>query len=127
MKHDRFTLKAREAIGDAQRMSGSRGNPEIRPQHLLLVLLSQGKGVVQSLLKHVEVPLDRLQQEAAQLVDALPKVSGGTQAKHSRQMQKLVQEADNVARELGDSHIATEVIFLAIERVNDPKFTGARN
>ena len=119
MKFDRFTVKAREAISDSQNLAGRQGNPEIRPQHLLLVLLGQEKGVIQSLLRHVEAPIDRLQQEAAQLVEALPGVAGGDKAKLSRQMRSLVEKADKIARELGDSHVATEVLFLAIEAVKD--------
>ena len=119
MKFDRFTVKAREAISDSQNLAGQQGNPAIRPQHLLLILLGQEKGVISSLLRHVEAPIDRLQQEAAQLVDGLPKVSGGDKAKISRQLRDVIDEADKVARELGDSHIATEVLFLAIERIKD--------
>ena len=51
MKFERFTVKAREAIADAQALAGKLGNPEIRPHHLLTVLLTQDKGVVESLVK----------------------------------------------------------------------------
>ena len=80
MKFDRFTVKSREAIADAQALAGKHGNPEIRPQHLLLVLLTQDKGVVASLLRHVEVDAIALAREAAVLVDNLPKVTGSAQA-----------------------------------------------
>ena len=75
--------------------------------------------MIASLLRHVEAPIERLQQEAAQLVDGLPNVSGGDKAKVSRQLRDVIDQADTVARELGDSHIATEVLFLAIERIKD--------
>jgi hypothetical protein len=39
MRFERFTVKAREAIADAQNLAGKKGNPEIRPHQLLLVLL----------------------------------------------------------------------------------------
>jgi ATP-dependent Clp protease ATP-binding subunit ClpB len=119
MQFDRFTVKAREAISDAQNLAGKQGNPQIRPQHLLMVLLTQDKGVVGSLLKHVGVRSDQIQREAAVLLDQLPRVSGGTQAPLSPQLRSVIDEADKVARELGDTHIASEVLFLAIERVDD--------
>ena len=53
MKHDQFTIKAREAIADAQRLAGEKGNPEIRPQHLLFTLLDQKKGVVENLIRQL--------------------------------------------------------------------------
>ena len=40
MKLDRFTVKSREAISDAQALCGKNGNPEIRPHHLMMVLLT---------------------------------------------------------------------------------------
>ena len=45
MKFERFTVKAREVISDAQALAGKFGNPEIRPQHFLMVLLPGFCGV----------------------------------------------------------------------------------
>ena len=119
MKFERFTVKAREAIADAQTLAGKQGNPEIRPQHLLLVLLTQDKGVVASLLSHIEADVQALTREAAALVDKLPNVSGAAQARVSAQLQKVFSAADEISRQLGDSHVATEVLLLAIEAVDD--------
>ncbi|HNF59836.1 MAG TPA: Clp protease N-terminal domain-containing protein, partial [Elusimicrobiota bacterium] len=76
MKLDRFTVKSREAISDAQQLCGKNGNPEIRPHHLMMVLLTQKEGVVGSLLRHLEVDIGALTREAARILDKLPKVSG---------------------------------------------------
>lgn len=119
MRFERFTVKAREAIADAQNLAGKKGNPEIRPHQLLLVLLTQNQGVVASLLQHIEADVSALTREAAVLVDGLPTVSGGAQARVSSQLQKVFDEADAIAHSLGDSHIATEVLFLAINEVDD--------
>ena len=97
MRFDRFTVKAREAIADAQGLAGKQGNPEIRPQHLLLVLLTQERGVVASLLQHIEADVAALAREAAVLVDNLPAVSGGAQARVSNQLQKVFDAADGIA------------------------------
>jgi ATP-dependent Clp protease ATP-binding subunit ClpB len=119
MRFDRFTVKAREVISDAQGLAGKKGNPEIRPQHLLLVLLTQNRGVVGSLLQHIETDVPALTREAAVLVDNLPTVSGGAQSRVSSQLQKVFDEADSIANGLGDSHVATEVLLLAINHVDD--------
>ena len=119
MRFERFTVKSREAIADAQGLAGKYGNPEIRPQHLLLVLLTQDQGVVASLLQHIEADVAALSREAAKLVDDLPNVSGGAQARVSNQLQTVFNEADDLAKALGDSHIATEVLFIAINMVDD--------
>ena len=119
MKYDRFTVKAREAISDAQNLAGKLGNPEIRPHHLLMTLLEQDKGVVGSLIKHVGIPLDQFRREAASLLDQLPKVSGQARANLSRQTRDVIDAADKMARELGDTHVASEILFIGLGEVND--------
>ena len=119
MKFERFTVKSREAIADSQALAGRLGNPEIRPQHLLSVLLDQDKGVVPSLIRHVGVDMDLFRRDAAKLLDELPKISGGSQARLAKSFNKLLEQAESIARELGDSHISSEVLFLSVEAVND--------
>ena len=119
MKFERFTVKSREAIADAQALAGQLGNPEIRPQHLLSVLLDQEKGVVPSLIKHVGVDMNLFRRDAAKLLDELPKISGGSQARLSRSFNQLLAHAEKVAKELGDTHISSEVLFIAIEDIDD--------
>jgi ATP-dependent Clp protease ATP-binding subunit ClpB len=119
MKYDRFTVKSREALLDAQNLAGKVGNPELRPQHLLVSLLQQDKGVVSSLLRHVGIDIDQFRREAAQLLDKLPSTSGSNKVRMSSQANKVTDSADQIARELGDTHVASEILFLAIERVKD--------
>ncbi len=114
MKFERFTVKAREAISDAQNMAGKMGNPEIRPQHLLLVLLTQEKGVAPSILSQIGVDVPGLSRAAAKLVDELPKVSGGAQAGLARSFQAALDSADKEARALGDSHVSTELFLVGL-------------
>ncbi len=119
MKFERFTVKAREVIADAQALSGKFGNPEIRPHHFLMVLLTQEKGIAPTLLSQIGVDVQGLTREAAKLVDELPKVSGGTQAQLSRAAQQVLDIADREAKTLGDTHIATELLLLGIAEVKD--------
>ncbi|MEL6349344.1 MAG: AAA family ATPase, partial [Myxococcota bacterium] len=119
MKYDRFTVKSREALLDAQNLAGKMGNPELRPHHLLMTLLQQDKGVVPSLLRHVGVDINQLRREAGALLDQLSKTSGSNKVRMASQTDKLIEAADGIAREMGDSHVASETLFVALERVND--------
>ena len=94
MNFERFTVKAREAISDAQNLSGKFGNPEIRPQHLLAVLLTQEKGVVANLISQIGADVGGLTRAAAKLVEDLPKVSGGSKAGLSATLNKVIEVAD---------------------------------
>ena len=119
MQFEKFTVKAREAIAESQRLAGRLGNPEIRPQHLLVVLLTQDAGVVPNVLSVVGVDVARLTQEGSVLVDQLSNVSGSAQARLSTTFRQVLDEAESVSRELGDSHIATEMFLLGLEAVAD--------
>ena len=45
MQADRFTIKTQEALAAAQRLAEERANPQLAPEHLLIVLLEQEGGV----------------------------------------------------------------------------------
>jgi len=55
-------------------------------------------------------------ENAGLLVDSYSKVSGGTKAALSRDFKSVLDTADQDANRLGDSHISTEVMFLATSR-----------
>ena len=57
MTPDKFTLKTNEALQSAQSLANELGNPEIRPEHVALVLVEQKDGVVPALLKQMAVIL----------------------------------------------------------------------
>jgi ATP-dependent Clp protease ATP-binding subunit ClpB len=119
MKFDRFTVKAREVISDAQQLAGKFGNPEVRPHHLLMVLLTQEKGVVPNLLSQIGVDVQGLTRKTAELVDELPKVHGGAQAQLSAYAREALEVADKEAKTLGDTHVATELLLLGVVSVKD--------
>jgi len=114
MKFEKFTVKSREAIADAQNLAGRLGNPEIRPGHLLLTLLQQDKGVVPSILQTIGVKPDLVMAEAAKIVDGYSKVSGGSKAAISRDLQAVLDTAERETQKLGDSHVSTEVLLVGI-------------
>ncbi len=119
MAFEKFTVKAVEAIAEAQRIAGRMGNPEIRPAHLLLALLDQDKGVVPTVLQRVGADVDQLRRESAQLVDQLPKVSGSTKAGLSRQLQAALEHAERVSKRFKDTHVPSEMLLLGIEHAKD--------
>ena len=114
MKFETFTVKAREAISDAQQMAGRLGNPEIRPGHLLAAILAQDAGIVPTIISHCGVSNESIENEVAQIIDAYSKVSGGNKAALSRDLETVLAAGAAEAKRFGDSHVSTEVLFLAI-------------
>ena len=112
MKFEKFTVKAREAIADAQRMAGRLGNPEIRPGHLLGALLTQEGGAVPSVIEKVGRDVSTLEGETAQIIDSYSKVAGGSKAQLSREFNTAIDVAERESRKLGDSHVSTELFLV---------------
>ena len=116
MAYEKFTVKAVEAIAEAQRIAGRLGNPEIRPAHLLMALLDQDKGVVPNIVARVGTDPRQLQQGAAQIVDQISKVSGGAKAGMSRELQAALDHAEKTSRRYKDTHVASEMLLLGLEK-----------
>ncbi|MEZ4316746.1 MAG: ATP-dependent chaperone ClpB [Myxococcota bacterium] len=114
MKFEKYTVKAREAIADAQRMAGRLGNPEIRSGHLLGALLTQEGGVVPSVIEKVGRDPGVIEGEVAQIIDSYSKVSGGSKAQVSRDFQASLDAGEREATKLGDSHVSSEMFLVGI-------------
>jgi ATP-dependent Clp protease ATP-binding subunit ClpB len=119
MAFEKFTVKAVESIADAQRLAARIGNPEIRPAHLFLELLEQDKGIVPNLLRKIGADPSLLSQQCAQLVDGLPKISGGGKIGMSKQLNRVLEVAEKESRKRKDSHVPTEMLLLGLEACKD--------
>jgi len=125
MRYDKLTIKSQEALSEAQSLATSRGHAEIRPAHLLRALLAQPEGSTVPVLQKLGVPLDPLQAEIEQLLEASPKVSGGAQPQLSRATARLLEAAFGEAEQLKDEYVSTEHLLLAIVAEKDDPAAAA--
>ena len=114
MDYADYTIKAREAFNDSQRLAAKRGNPEIRPGHMLVILLEQEGGIVGTVIEALGVKVPHLLAEAAKVVQGYSKVSGGGQIPISREFEAMTQSAEKYSKEVGDTHVPTESLFFGI-------------
>ena len=121
---ERLTVKAGEALRDAQGMASQRGNPNVNDAHLFLALLNQDEGIVVPVLQKSGVNVTELRQEVEREVDKLPTQSGASgQSMGSHELNDALDRADFLAKELGDSHVSTEHMLVGLV---DAKGTTAR-
>jgi ATP-dependent Clp protease ATP-binding subunit ClpB len=66
------TTKTQAALTSALQAATAAGNPEIRPAHLLLALLTQNDGIAAPLLEAVGVEPATIRAEAQRIVDRPP-------------------------------------------------------
>jgi ATP-dependent Clp protease ATP-binding subunit ClpB len=115
MRFDQLTIKAQEAIQEAQRDARARGNAELTPDHVLLALLRQNEGVVVPILQKLGANAEGLASELEDELDRRPKVSGASaDAASSRELTKVLDRAFEIAREFGDEYVSTEHLLMAL-------------
>jgi len=115
MRFDQLTIKAQEAVQEAQRDARARGNAELSTDHLLLALLSQSDGVVAPILKKLGVDPEALAGEIEADLEKRPKVTGASaDAALSADLNRVFDRAFESAKDFGDEYVSTEHFLLAL-------------
>ena len=111
-----FTTKAQDALGAAIRQAAADGHSEVTPAHLLHTLLAQGEGIAVSLLDTVGVNRPALDADVRAALSGLPSASGASigQPTLSRAMHAVLQAAQDLANQRGDSYVSTEHLLIGI-------------
>ena len=115
MDLNRFTEMAREALLQAQSLVGEHSHGQIEGEHLLLALLRQSDGVVPMIVQGLGLQASMLAQQLEGELDRKPKVYGGTaQVGLSRELEKTLDQAIKIARDMHDDFVSTEHLMLAL-------------
>jgi len=120
-----FTLKAQEAIQSAHDIALDNNHQYVDIPHLTLALLEQEDGVVEALLKKMDVKINKIKEEIFELIKKLPTIKttrdGGVADLYiTVQLQKVLFEATREAKKLKDEFVSTEHIFLSILKTLSP-------
>ncbi|HET9298632.1 MAG TPA: ATP-dependent chaperone ClpB [Candidatus Polarisedimenticolaceae bacterium] len=111
-----FTIKAREALQEAQTAAAAAGHPEVRPLHLLRAMVLQKDGIVRPLLDRLGVSPDAVGAAAEREIGKTGRVQGGAEPQLSRSLVELLRTAESVASEFQDEYVSTEHLLLAMSR-----------
>jgi ATP-dependent Clp protease ATP-binding subunit ClpB len=113
MRLDQFTVKAQDAITSGQTEAEKRDHPEVTPEHLLKMLLTQEGGVVPAALGKMGLNTAAILQDVSQVLDALPRTQGA--ATHlSPKLDAVLKGALREAEVLKDQYVSTEHLLLAL-------------
>lgn len=114
MNFNKLTLKAQEAVQNAQQIGADNENQAIEPVHVLAAMLQDSEGVVMPVLTKVGVNAEFIRQKTDDLVRGLPKVQGFGGTHLSNDTQRLMQDAFKEASGLSDEYVSTEHLLLAM-------------
>ena len=118
MNINRFTQKSVESINNSQKIAMDHGNQALEQVHLLLSLLQVEDSLIAKLLQKMGIPQDSFTRAVEERINALPKVSGGQQY-FSQDANKVVMNAEDHAKAMGDESVSVEHIFLALLKDGD--------
>ncbi|HTE32384.1 MAG TPA: ATP-dependent Clp protease ATP-binding subunit, partial [Chryseolinea sp.] len=120
MNLNNFTIKAQEAVAQAQQVAFNNSNPNIETEHLLKALLSNEDSPIEFLLKKNNVNVNFVDTRIDESIAKLPKVDGASPAQAiSRDMNTVMLKAGNVLKQFGDEFVSVEHLLLAILGIND--------
>ena len=114
MKFDKLTIKAQEALAEAQSLAQERNNQVIDIPHIMIALLTED-GIPGQVIAKLGTNLNVVRGLAQDEVNKLPKVQGDSdQVYLSRELNKAFKTAEKEAKSLGDEYLSTEHLLLGV-------------
>jgi len=114
---NKFTIRAQEALQNAQDVASQRNHSELKPLHLLLALIEDSQSLVQPILIRSGVNLEALHEEVQKQIDRIPRiVSAGAlgQLYLSQEVMRVLDQAGKIASQQKDEFISCEHLLLAL-------------
>lgn len=114
MNFNKLTIKASEAIQEANSLCINRGNNEITTEHLFFAMLEQADGYLPLILKKMGKNIEQIKAETIVLLDKLPRIQGTNQIGLSNELNRILEQSEREMKELWDAYITTEHFLLTI-------------
>ena len=114
MNINKFTQKSMEAVQNCEKLAYEYGNQQIDQPHLLYSLLALEDSLIMKLITKMGIQGDMFKNEAKQAIEKLTKVSGGGQLYISNDLNKVLINAEDEAKSMGDEYVSVEHLFLAL-------------
>lgn len=119
MNLNQFTVKSQEAIQKAMQIALEYGHQSIEPSHLLEGIFQVDDTISPFLLKKAEADYKRIREKNLELLESQSKVEGANQYL-SQSASKVVLEAPNIAKKMGDEYATLEHLWLGLIEVSSP-------
>ncbi len=120
MDLSKFTVKAQEALRNAQGVAGERGHQQIDALHLLAALVREEDGIVASILDHLGLDKMALIERTSIAINRLPRIVGDLpfgQVYITQDLGRVLDTAAKEAKNMTDEFISTEHLLLSLTDV----------
>ena len=109
---ERFTEKAVNAVSESQRFAKELKSAEVCPEHLLLALVSEAKGVSLKLFRMYNVTIEAVQEEVLAVVTPSIRVQENIPFSHN--FKDILKRTLDLASKSGNQNILFEHLFLSV-------------
>ena len=118
----RFTVKAQEALQNAQDIVSRNNHGELKAIHLLVALLDDETSLVRPMLTRSNVNIAELERSLELALEHLPKIFASdagnvSQLYLSHELMRILDQAADIARRQKDDFISCEHLILAVMEV----------
>ncbi|OGY58281.1 MAG: ATP-dependent chaperone ClpB [Candidatus Colwellbacteria bacterium RIFCSPHIGHO2_12_FULL_43_12] len=120
---NRFTIKAQEALQNAQDLATAQNHGEFRALHLLSALINDQSSLVVPMVRGAGANIEVLDRELNNELKKLPKVFSANavgQLYLSQEVMKIIDRAAKVASANRDEFISCEHLLLSILDIDSP-------
>ncbi len=114
MNISKFTQKSVEAVQNCEKLAYEYGNQHIDQEHLLVSLLKLDDSLILKLITKMGISGEQFADEAEAALKKLPKVSGGGQVYLTQDLNKVLIDAEDEAKAMGDEYVSVEHLFLCL-------------
>lgn len=114
MNLEKFTQKAIEVIQEAQNMALKNSSPQISEKHLAYAMMIDSDSLIFRLINLINEKADKIRKELKDLIDKEPRQEGADNIYPNAIFQRVILKAEDEAKELGDTYVGLEHLFLAL-------------
>ena len=115
MNINKFTQKSIEAVNGCQKVALEYGNQQVEQAHILMSLISLDDSLILKLLQKMGIDGNAFRKDLEDVLSRYPKVSGSSANMYfSNDANRVLTEAEDHAKAMGDEYVSVEHLFLAM-------------
>jgi ATP-dependent Clp protease ATP-binding subunit ClpB len=118
MNLNNFTIKAQEAISEANLLAVGEGQQLIENAHILKGIIKSDNNLIEHIFNKFSINSNLLEKTLDSIISSFPKVSGGN-IQLSKTSHETLMKATDISRKMEDEFVSIEHLLLAILQSND--------
>ncbi|MFV1965711.1 MAG: ATP-dependent chaperone ClpB [Pirellulaceae bacterium] len=113
-RFDKLTIKAQEAVAQAQSLATEASHTQVDALHLLAALLDESDGTVRPILQKIGANWGQLQEMVDSELQRRPRRTGGSNPQVNTDLENVLEASVRQAETMKDEFVSTEHLLLAL-------------